>query len=458
MKNSNVAEFFATKLSALHFDQFDEEIIHWAKVGILDTVGVTLAGSAQPCAEILSSVLEGSVGHSILFGKSRTCSALDAAFINGTASHALDFDDCNNTMGGHPSVPIVPALFALSDEMLVTGKDFIAAYVAGFEVETKLAMMVNFYHYTKGWHPTSTLGVFGAAAACAHLLKLNEHQIKIALALAASGASGIKANFGSMTKPMHIGRCAREGLLASKLAQAGYTANEINVFEHPQGFLEVYNGSGNYDIEKGIRAWADPFDIVKPGIAIKQYPCCGSTHPAIDCAISIALEHAINPEDIERVEVWIHERRLQHTNRPNPNSQLDAKFSVQYVVARALLESCVSLEHFEGDHYNDSAVRNLMKKIDARPYDEVQFSSENHFGGEVRVHLHSGLVLKAKVQAPLGRTSDNPLPADRLKKKFELCANGIISIDMAKQACDMIENLEAIDDMRLLTKLFKTHE
>jgi 2-methylcitrate dehydratase PrpD len=457
MKNSNVAEFFATKLSTLHFDGFDEDIIHWAKVGILDTVGVTLAGSNQPCAEILSGVLEGSSGNSILFGKSTTCSALDAAFINGTASHALDFDDCNNTMGGHPSVPIVPALFALSDEILVSGKDFIAAYVAGFEVETKLAMMVNFYHYTKGWHPTSTLGVFGAAAACAHLLKLNEHQIKVALALAASGASGIKANFGSMTKPMHIGRCAREGLLAAKLAKAGYTANVNDVFEHPQGFLEVYNGQGNYDIEKGILAWAKPFDIVKPGIAIKQYPCCGSTHPAIDCAISIALEHSINPEDIQRVEVWIHERRLQHTNRPDPNSQLDAKFSVQYVVARALLESCVSLEHFEGDNYTDTVIRDLMKKIDAQPYNEVQFSSNNHFGGEVRVHLHSGTVLKAKVQEPLGRTSDNPLPADRLKKKFELCANGIISIDTAKQACTLIENLEDLDDMGLLTKLFKTH-
>lgn len=457
MKNSNVAEFFATKLSTLHFDEFDENIIHWAKVGILDTVGVTLAGSNQPCAEILSGVLEGSSGNSILFGKSTTCSALDAAFINGTASHALDFDDCNNTMGGHPSVPIVPALFALSDEILVSGKDFIAAYVAGFEVETKLAMMVNFYHYTKGWHPTSTLGVFGAAAACAHLLKLNELQIKVALALAASGSSGIKANFGSMTKPMHIGRCAREGLLAAKLAKAGYTANVKDVFEHPQGFLEVYNGQGNYDIEKGILAWAKPFDIVKPGIAIKQYPCCGSTHPAIDCAISIALEHSIKPEDIQRVEVWIHERRLQHTNRPDPNSQLDAKFSVQYVVARALLESCVSLEHFEDDNYKDSVIRDLMKKIDAQPYDEVQFSSNNHFGGEVRVHLHSGVVLKAKVQEPLGRTSDNPLPADRLKKKFELCANGIISVDTAKQACTLIENLEDLDDIRLLTKLFKTH-
>jgi 2-methylcitrate dehydratase PrpD len=454
MSTGNTAEFFASKLSELSFSQFDADVIHWAKVGILDTVGVTLAGTREPCAEILAGVLGGSMGHSVIFGKSSTFSALDAAFINGTASHALDFDDCNNTMGGHPSVPIVPALFALSDEMIVSGQDFIAAYVAGFEVETKLAMMVNFYHYTKGWHPTATLGVFGAAAACAHLLKLNQEQIKVALALAASGASGIKANFGSMTKPMHIGRCAREGLLAAKLAKGGYTANVNNVFEHPQGFMEVYNGVGNYDIQKGLSAWANPFDIVKPGIAIKQYPCCGSTHPAIDCAIQIALENRIQSSDIKQVEIWIHERRLQHTNRPNPNSELDAKFSVQYVVARALLEACVSLEHFENNNFSDSAIRELMLKIQARPYDESQFSSDNHFGGEVRVHLHNGSILAAKVEAPLGRTSDNPLPADRLKKKFELCAHGIISSQAAEQAYQFIENLESLEDIRLLTKLF----
>ncbi len=454
MSTSNVAEFFASKLSGLSFNQFDAEVIHWAKVGILDTVGVTLAGSREPCAEILAGVLDGSVGHSVIFGKSSMGSALDAALINGTASHALDFDDCNNTMGGHPSVPIVPALFALSDEMSVSGKDFIAAYVAGFEVETKLAMMVNFYHYTKGWHPTSTLGVFGSAAACSHLLKLNQQQITVALALAASGASGIKANFGSMTKPMHIGRCAREGLLAAKLAKAGYTANVNNVFEHPQGFMEVYNGSANYDIQKGLSAWANPFDIVKPGIAIKQYPCCGSTHPAIDCAIQIALENRIQSSDIKQVEIWIHERRLQHTNRPNPNSELDAKFSVQYVVARALLEACVSLEHFENNNFSDSVIKELMTKIHAHPYDDSHFPSDNHFGGEVRVHLHNGSILAAKVDAPLGRTSDNPLPADRLKRKFELCANGIISLDAAEHACHLIENLENLEDMRLLTKLF----
>ena len=455
--NQSVAAFFAEKVSELKFEDFLSEEVHWAKVGILDTVGVTLAGSSEPCAQILSSVLEGSGGASIVFGQPITCSALDAAFINGTASHALDFDDCNNTMGGHPSVPILPALFALVDELEVSGKEFMTAYIAGFEVETKLAMMVNFHHYTKGWHPTATLGVFGAAAACARLLKLNSQQTQVALALAASGACGIKANFGSMTKPMHVGRCAREGLLAAKLAHAGFTANITDVFEHPQGFFEVYNGRGNYEISRGLNAWADPFDIVKPGIAIKQYPCCGSTHPAIDCAVELFQTYSLRAEEIESVDLWIHERRLQHTNRPEPRGELDAKFSVQYVVARALLEGCVALAHFEGDAYSDEAVRTFMKKIKAQPYDASQFSSDNHFGGQVKIKLRNGEVLETKVQQPLGRTSENPLPKERLKKKFELCGKNVISKNSLDNLYALIDSLESISDMRQLTSLLKSH-
>ncbi len=452
-----VAAFFAEKASELKFEDFLSDEVHWAKVGILDTIGVTLAGASEPCAEILSEVLAGSQGPSVVFGQSITCSALDAALINGTASHALDFDDCNNTMGGHPSVPILPALFALVDEREVSGKEFMTAYIAGFEVETKLALMVNFHHYTKGWHPTATLGVFGAAAACARLMNLNAHQTQVALALAASGASGIKANFGSMTKPMHIGRCAREGLLAAKLAQAGYSANTTDVFEHPQGFFEVYNGAGHYDIDRGLSAWAEPFDIVRPGIAIKQYPCCGSTHPAIDCAIELFQNNQINPQEIESIEVWIHARRLQHTNRPEPRSELDAKFSVQYVVARALLEGCVSLAHFDCEAYGNDEVRALMRKINAQPYDETQFSADNHFGGEVRISMRTGEVFETKVQQPLGRTSENPLPKDRLKKKFDLCGKGVISEQALEALYTLVDSLETVGDMRKLTSLLKSH-
>lgn len=449
---TSLAQFFGERVARLSYADLSAEAVGWARVGVLDTVGVTLAGAIEPCATLLSSAISDAQGPAVVFGTRLKRHPLDAALINGTASHALDFDDCNNTLGGHPSVPVLPALFALADETGATGADFITAYVAGFEVETKLATCVHFHHYTKGWHPTSTLGVFGAAAACAKLMGLDAKGIATALALAASGSSGIKANFGTMTKPMHVGRCAREGLLAARLARAGFTANADDVFEHPQGFFEVYNGKGHYDPERGRRAWSDPLDILEPGIAIKQYPCCGSTHPAIDCAIDIAQQHRIAAQDIDRVDVWIHARRLQHTNRPHPVSGLDAKFSLQYVIARALTDGFVALEHFEGDAYRAPAINRLMERVHVAPYDDTQFHVDNHFGGEVVVVTRDGRRLHARVEQPLGRTSANPLPHDRLRRKFELCAARVLAPNAVQFAGDAIERLEALGDVREITR------
>jgi 2-methylcitrate dehydratase PrpD len=445
---NTLAQFFAEKVAGLAYEDLPAQAVHWARVGVLDTVGVTLAGAKEPCAQILSQALGSNSGPAVVFGTQQMRNPLDAALINGTASHALDFDDCNNTLGGHPSVPILPALFALADEMGASGKEFIAAYVAGFEVECKLAMSVNFHHYMKGWHPTATLGVFGSAAACSRLLRLSPEKTAVALALAASGASGLKANFGTMTKPMHVGRCSREGLLAAKLAQAGFTANGLDVFEHQQGFFEVYNGEGNYNPSIGRDAWAAPLDIIRPGIAIKQYPCCGSTHPAIDSAIEIAQKNKYSAEDIEQIQIWIHQRRLQHTNRPSPKSELDAKFSVQYVVCRGLIDGFVSLNHFENNAFLDQKIVTLLTKVKAMPYDDSQFDPENHFGGEVVVTLKDGRKLTAKVDQPLGRTSENPLPADRLKTKFELCASLVLQPDAIDKAYALIQRLEDLTDVR----------
>ncbi|HET7634224.1 MAG TPA: MmgE/PrpD family protein, partial [Burkholderiales bacterium] len=285
----------AQHVNALHFDDLPEQAVRWAKMGILDTVGVTFAGSAEPAARIVLQTLAPSDGPCLLFGMGRRSDALNAALINGTASHALDFDDCNNTLGGHPSVPILPALFALAEETGAAGRQFIAAYVAGFETETRISHGVNFYQYTKGWHPTATIGIFGTAAACARLLELDDEKTATALAIAASLAAGIKSNFGTMVKPLHIGQCTRNGLFAALLARNGFSASAV-AFEHRQGYFEVFNGAGNYDASKILRDWAAPLDIISPGIAIKQYPCCGSTHPAIDMMLKLVRAHDIDAE------------------------------------------------------------------------------------------------------------------------------------------------------------------
>jgi len=443
----------AKRINSLTFNELPREAIHWAKVGILDTVGVTLAGAREDCTRIVDGIAaRGATGPSLIFGGNRRTAPLEAALVNGTASHALDFDDMNNTLGGHPSVPILPALFALADEIGASGRDFLAAYIAGFETECKIAMGVHFYHYTKGWHPTATLGVFGAAAACAKLLKLSDDKTATALSIAASLAAGIKANFGTMVKPLHVGHCTRNGMFAALLARDGFTAGD-RVFEHKQGFFNVFNGEGNYDAGKILPAWAQPLDIVKPGIAIKQYPCCGSTHSALDAMLKLAREHKPAADDIERVDVWTHTRRLEHTNRPEPKSGLDAKFSVQYCMSRALLDRRISIEHFEGRAYEEPAVRKLLPRVHAATYTTAQFPAENHFGAEVRIALRGGRVLSAKVDQPLGRTSDNPLPAGLLKDKFEDCAARALSREQTALVYSAIQGLENLQDVRELTAI-----
>lgn len=449
----SIASSLAERIAGVSYDGLPAEAVHWAKVAILDTVGCTLAGSTEPCARILDRVTTGgaSGGACLIFGTNRRTAALDAALINGTAAHALDYDDVSNTLGGHPSAPILPGLFALAETQPVDGRAFIAAFVAGFETETRIARGVNFHHYEKGWHPTATLGVFGATAACCHLLRLPVDRTAVALGLAASFASGIKANFGTMTKPLHVGHSSRNGLLAALLAADEFTANP-GAFEHKQGFLLVFNGGGKFDADAILRDWGTPWDIVQPGVGIKQYPCCGSTHPAVDAMLLLVREHDLTPAQVERVESWTHPRRLQHTNRPDPNSELDAKFSVQYCLARALMDRAVKLEHFIGDSFRDPAVRALLPRIYAAPHPEMSMDSSEHFGAEVRVTLKDGRVLAQKVRQAVGRGSADPLPAALLEAKFLDCASHVLSSGAARALLGTLRGLEEVAAIGSLTE------
>jgi len=452
----SIASQLAEHIVATGYGHLPPEAIHWGRVGLLDYIGVTLAGAAEPCAVRAGAALGmgAAPGPCLVFGEARRVDPLSAALINGTASHALDYDDCNNTFGGHPSAPILPALLALAEERGASGRDLLAAYVIGFELETRIARGVHFYHYEKGWHPTATLGVFGSAAACAKLMGLDAERTAVALSIAASFSSGVKANFGSMVKPLHVGHCSRNGLYAALLARAGYDCG-AEVFEHKQGFLNVFNGAGNYDVGRILERWGAPYDIVEPGIAVKQYPCCGSTHPAIDCMIELRAQHGLRPERVARIESWTHKRRLEHTNRPNPRSELDAKFSVQYCLARALLHGAVSIDHFEGDAWKDARVRALLPKIQAAIYSDAQFPPENHFGAEVRVTLDDGTVVGTKIDQPHGRTAANPLSAEMLKTKFSDCAARVLPRERIEALHAAILRVEEIVDARELMRLIE---
>ena len=194
-------------------DVADQRIIESANSALLDTVGVTIIGSKSEATKSVIKALEAksTADGALIYGKKLKVSMLDAAMINGTSSHALDFDDCNNTMGGHPTVPILAGLLANSESMHANGRDVIEAYTVGVETICAMAKVLNFHHYEKGWHPTTTLGIFGAVAANARLQNLDVDKTATAIAIAASMASGIKANFGTYTKPYHVGHCTRNG-------------------------------------------------------------------------------------------------------------------------------------------------------------------------------------------------------------------------------------------------------
>jgi 2-methylcitrate dehydratase PrpD len=446
----------ARRSGAITFDSLPTEAVAAAKAGILDTVGVTLAGSSEATTRIVAKQLARG-GPSLLFGTDDRMAPLDAALANGTASHALDFDDMANHLGGHPSVPILPALFALADAEPVAGhtidgRAFIAAYVAGFETECKIGRGVNFHHYTKGWHPTATLGVLGAAAACSHLLRLDADRTAIALAIATSFASGIKANFGTMTKPLHVGHCTRNGLFAALLARDGFTANQ-GAFEHKQGFLALFNGAGTYDVARMLDSWGAPFEIVNPGIAAKQYPCCGSTHPALDVMLDLVRRHDLQPNAVARIESWTHTRRLEHTNRPDPQSALDAKFSVQHCLALALVDRAIKIEHFEGGAWRDPRVRAILPRVQTAPYTTDQFAADNHFGAEIKLTLTDGQVIAGKTEQPLGRALETPLPAERLREKFDNCVARVLPHAASAPIADLIARLDQVADMRTLSAL-----
>jgi 2-methylcitrate dehydratase PrpD len=436
----------ADRILEVTFDRLPAEAIDVAKQGILDTVGVTLAGARDETTTVVAAALRKTAapGPALIFGTPDHVDALNAALINGTASHALDFDDCSNSLGGHPSAPILPALWAIAPGS--SGKAFIAAYAAGVECETRLARAVNFHHYEKGWHPTATLGTFGSAAACGHLLALTPDQLATALALAASMASGIKANFGTMTKPFHVGHTTRNGLLAALLAKEGMTA-DMGALEHPQGFFAVYNGAGNFNPDRLLDHWGDPFDLIDPGIAFKRHPCCGSTHPAVDAMLYLRETYDLAPERVAKVESWTHPRRLQHTNRPNPQSGLDGKFSIQYVLARALMHGIVSMAHFSDDAVRDPATRALMTRVQSAPDAEAKHETNDHFYCRLKITTTAGEAFEHFVDRPVGRDRDHPLPAGALEAKFRDCASLMLDAKAVETLLGQCMTLETAADV-----------
>lgn len=454
--SATILERIAENICSFDMNAIGPDAYTLARTAVIDTLGVTLAGISEPCTTLLLKTpgIATAPGHCSIFGLNRKTSALDATFINGTASHALDYDDFSQPMGGHQSAPLVAPLMALAEEKGLTGLALLQSYIVGIETEIRLARAVNFYHYDKGWHPTATLGVFGAAAASAHLLGLTPPQVTTALAIAASFASGLKANFGTMVKPLHVGQCARNGLLAALMAQSGYEANAA-ALEHKQGFFNAFNGPGNFNAELIFENWANPLEVLSPSMGLKQFACCGSAIPAVAMALKLRQEENLDINQIEKIEILPHKRRLPHTNNPDPQSPLAAKFSVQYAVCLAIVKGALKLGDFEGEAHFDPQIRQLMAKTIAREHPDMPEDSPDQFGAEVIVTLKSGRTLARRVNSLIGRGGDNPLSANELWEKFSDCAHRVIEPVAVKRLFESLQQLETIKDIRLITQHMK---
>ena len=424
-----------------------------ANSAFLDTVGVTMVGAhAGATNSVLKALeLQPDSNGALVFGRKLRVNTLDAAMINGTASHALDFDDCNNTMGGHPTVPIFAGLLANAESRNASCEEIVDAYVIGVETICAIAKVLNFHHYEKGWHPTTTLGIFGAVAANAKLQRLSSQKTATALAVAASMASGIKVNFGTFTKPYHVGQCTRNGLLAVKMANAGLTASP-DALEGDQGFFEVYNGQNNYSVKNFLENWGNPYEVEEPGIAVKLHPCCGSTHPAIDAAIALKQTHDLTLDKIESVISWTHPRRLKHTNRPVVNTGFDGKFSVQYVVTRALQNGKISLADFTDEKVIESEIADFLKtKITAAPHPKAKPNDKNVYFAEVFITTKDGRKLSHYVDAPVGRDKYHPLPENSLTNKFYDCCYGVLEPGSEVELAQMLYNFHKIPTINHIT-------
>lgn len=451
---STLLQSLAAKVAAFGPADMTPHAIHLARTAIIDTLGVTLAGASEPAATLLRETpgVAPPGGPCTVFGTALKSSALDATFVNGVASHALDYDDFSEPMGGHQSVPLVSPLMAVAEERGLSGAQLIEAYLVGIETEIRLARAVNFVHYDKGWHPTATVGIFGTVAAVGHLIGLSEAMMTTAFGIAASLASGLKANFGTMVKPLHIGQSARNGLLAVMLAERGYDANPA-ALEHPQGYFNAFNGPGQFDAGRLLADWASPLEMLSPSMGLKQFPCCGSTHPAIAAMLALREQEGIRAADVAKIEAMPHGRRLKHTDNADPRTPLQAKFSVQYVVARALLDGAVRLGHFEGDAPMEPAIRALLGKTVARAHPDMADDAAHQFSAEVRVTLTDGRVVSRRIDNLVGRGGEQPMNSDELWEKFSDCGIRALAPADLLTLFERLQTLETVGTMREVTTL-----
>ena len=442
----------ASFVAGLQYDAIPPGAVQTARIAIMDSLGVSIAGGREESAVINGKLIreEKAKEETTVYGQRFKSSATQAAFVNGIASHAHDFDH-SYVLGGQPTSPIIPAVFALGEAIGASGKQILEGYIAGFDVTSRIIFSVQGAGGT-GWHANGTIGVFGAAAASAKLLRLKEPEIEIALAMAASMASGVTSNFGTMTKPLHVGLAARNGVLAALLARAGYTANR-QTLEARNGFFDCYYHGGKLDLA--------PFDdlgrvfaLEKYAVRFKPYPCGGLTHTSIYATIRLQSEHQITPQLVDHVDVEVPADTATPLVYRIPKTGLEGKFSMPYLIARALIDGKIMLETFTDEAVRNQDVLQLLEKVEMKVDPNLQSGSDGSRPGTVKIRLKNGQTYTQHEKFPKG-SPQVPMSTDELQEKFRACARGVISETSANRVLAQVARLEALESIRPLTELLR---
>jgi 2-methylcitrate dehydratase PrpD len=449
-------EKIARFIAETDYEKLPREAVEKAKRTALDCVGAALAGVGEPVSQAVTGYVTklGGPAQASVFGAGLKVSVQDAALANGCVSHALDYDDCGVKIG-HPSVLVLPAVLSLGEHLGASGKDILTAYILGLEVEGKLALHADFKLMQARLNHQTWYGSIGAAAACAKLLNLDVAKTKMALGIAANFACGLSANHGSMAGAMAAGNACRNGVVAVLMAEEGITANP-NIIEAKNGFYDTLVGADHYNAEHMAEGLGEPFYIESPGIGLKKYPSCYHTHRALDGVFQLLGEHRLNHENIAEVDVGTSERAMRVLAFSEPSTPYQAKYSMPYCIAAAVVDHKVTLDTFTPLKFEDRNIVETRKKVHLSFPDVpiwpglADVGPDTEFvGNPVTIKMTDGRSYSARVDIPRGDPA-LPLTDDELVAKYRDCGRSQLRPDDLEHSVDVVLGLEKVTDIGAL--------
>lgn len=442
MGSLNPTLALAAQAAGLRFDDLPPDVVTVARQCVLDVTGAAIAGAAAPGSTMVreSVLLDGGAGACSLFGVERPrVTAGAAALANGTAAHALDFDDVLTVMIGHPSAPVLPAAFALAEEGGLSGRRLLEAFVAGVEVEARIGSAVAPGHYTRGFHATGTAGTFGAAAAAAKILGASEAAMGSALSVAGAQAAGLKSQFGTMTKPLQAGKAAANGLLAARLAVRGFTGAP-DVLACDQGFAATQ--ADRLDADALAAPFGQPWHLL--GTLFKMHASCHYTHSVFESLHG--LRDRVPPGEVAGITLRVHPDLLRACDIREPDTGLAGKFSMRFVAALALAKGRAGPEEFTAETVRDPLLRGLRAKVEVVPDDRL-----HHFTCQAVLRAVDGRRYEASHNA--GQPAWRHRPGEQtaaLLEKFAGLTEPVLGATRSAQLAEAIMHLEEVPDVSAL--------